>query len=44
MVASINDAQAGRQEAQAGLANGPAPNAPTDAEIYAMIDPLGDVG
>ncbi|GAA2806838.1 recombinase family protein [Saccharopolyspora taberi] len=41
---AINEAQAERAAAQAELNNAPAPNALTDAEIYAMIDSLGDVG
>ncbi|WP_184728487.1 recombinase family protein [Saccharopolyspora phatthalungensis] len=41
---AINEAQAERAAARAELENRPAPNALTDAEIYAMIDSLGDVG
>ncbi|MGH3982166.1 MAG: hypothetical protein ACRDST_05635 [Pseudonocardiaceae bacterium] len=37
---AINDAQAQRAAAQAELEGAPA----TDAEVYAMIDSLGDVG
>ncbi|MEV0054312.1 recombinase family protein [Saccharopolyspora shandongensis] len=41
---AINEAQVERAAARAELENKPAPNALTDAEIYAMIDSLGDVG
>ncbi|MGW5645349.1 recombinase family protein [Saccharopolyspora sp. NPDC003752] len=41
---AINEAQAERAAARAELENKPAPNALTDAEVYAMIDSLGDVG
>ncbi len=44
LVEAINDAQAQRAAARAELNNAPAPDALTDAEVYAMIDSLGDVG
>jgi len=45
LVESINEAQAQRAAARAELeANAPAPNTLSDAEVYAMIDSLGDVG
>jgi hypothetical protein len=44
MVDAINEAQAQRAAAQAELDGAPAPTAITDAEVYAMIDALGDVG
>jgi DNA invertase Pin-like site-specific DNA recombinase len=44
LVEAINAAQAERAAAQAELTNAPAPSAITEAEIYAMIDSLGDVG
>jgi hypothetical protein len=45
LVESINEAQAQRAAAQAELSvAGPAPSVPTDADIYAMVDSLEDVG
>ena len=45
LVESINDAQAQRAAARAELeADAPALNALSDAEVYAMIDSLGDIG
>ena len=44
LVEAINQAQAQRAAARAELEGMPAPNALTDAEIYAMIDSIGDVG
>jgi hypothetical protein len=44
LVDVINEAQAQRVAARAELDGTPAPNVPTDAEVYAMIDSLGDVG
>jgi DNA invertase Pin-like site-specific DNA recombinase len=44
LVEAINEAQAQRTAAQAELEGAPAPNELTDAEVYAMIDSLGDVG
>lgn len=44
LVEAINEAQAQRAAAQAELEGAPPPNALTDAEVYAMIDSLGDVG
>jgi hypothetical protein len=44
VVDAINEAQAQRAAAQAELDGAPAPTAVTDAEVYAMIDSLGDVG
>jgi hypothetical protein len=44
LVGPINEAQAQRAAAQAELDGAPAPSAVTDAEVYAMIDALGDVG
>jgi hypothetical protein len=44
LVEAINTAQAERTAAHAELTNTPAPSAITEAEIYAMIDSLGDVG
>jgi hypothetical protein len=44
MVDAINEAQVQRAAAQAELEGAPAPTAVTDAEVYAMIDALGDVG
>ncbi|MGP4017464.1 hypothetical protein [Saccharopolyspora sp. 5N708] len=41
---AINEAQAERAAARAELENRPPSNVLTDAEIYAMIDSLGDVG
>jgi hypothetical protein len=40
----INAAQAQRAAARAELDGAPAPNLLTDAEVYAMVDSLGDVG
>ena len=44
LVEAINQAQAQRAAARAELDATPAPNAVTDAEVYAMIDSIGDVG
>lgn len=44
LVEVINPAQAERAAAQAELTNVPADNTLTAAEVYAMIDYLGDVG
>lgn len=44
LVEAINEAQAQRAAARAELDGTPAPNALTEAEVYAMIDSLGDVG
>lgn len=44
VVDAINEAQALRAAARAELANIPEPNLVTDAEVYAMIDSLGNVG
>ncbi|OLT10852.1 hypothetical protein BJF78_28355 [Pseudonocardia sp. CNS-139] len=44
LVDAINEAQAQRAAAQAELDGAPAPTAVTDAEVYAMVDGLGDVG
>ncbi len=44
LVEAINEAQAQRAAARAELEGAPAPNELTDAEVYAMIDSLGDVG
>ncbi|MGW1682651.1 hypothetical protein [Saccharopolyspora sp. NPDC002376] len=41
---AINQTQAERAAARAELENKPAPNTLSDAEIYAMIDSLGNVG
>jgi len=38
-----NEAQAERAAARAQVEGAPAPNLFTDAEVYAMIDSLGDV-
>jgi hypothetical protein len=40
----INEAQRERTAARAELEGAPAPNLLTDAEVYAMVDSLGDVG
>lgn len=40
----MNDAQAQRAAARAELDGSPTPDAATDAQVYAMIDSLGDVG
>lgn len=44
LVEAMNEAQAERAAAKAELANAPVVATVTDAEIYAMIDSLGDVG
>ncbi|WP_246243929.1 recombinase family protein [Amycolatopsis pithecellobii] len=44
LVESINDAQAQRTTARAELDGAPTPNVLAPAEVYAMIDSLGDVG
>jgi hypothetical protein len=44
LVEAINEAQAQRAAARAELDNAPAPNTLRDAEVYAMIDSLGNVG
>jgi hypothetical protein len=44
LVEAINDAHTERTAARAELDGTPAPSALTEAEIYAMIDSLGDVG
>ena len=44
LVEAINTAQAERAAAQAELANAPDPRALSDAEVYAMVDSLGNVG
>lgn len=44
VVDAINEVQALRAAARAELENVPEPNLVTDAEVYAMIDSLGDVG
>ena len=44
LVEAINAAQAQRAAARAELDGAPAPSALTEAEVYAMIDSLGDVG
>jgi hypothetical protein len=44
LVDAINEAQAQRAAARAELDGAPAPSLITDAEVYAMIDSLGDVG
>ena len=44
LVDAINEAQAQRAAAQVELDGTPAPTTVTDAEVYAMIDSLGDVG
>jgi DNA invertase Pin-like site-specific DNA recombinase len=44
LVEVINEAQAERAAARAQLDNAPAPKTITDAEVYAMIDSLEDVG
>jgi hypothetical protein len=43
VVEAINEAQAQRMAARAELESTPAPNLLTEAEVYAMIDSLGDV-
>ena len=44
LVEAINDAQATRAAAQAELDNSTEPAAIGEAEVYAMVDSLGDVG
>ena len=44
LVESINEAQAQRTALRAELVNAPMPSLRSDAEVYAMIDSLGDVG
>ena len=44
LVDVINEAQRERAAARAELERAPVPNLLTDAEVYAMIDSLGDVG
>jgi hypothetical protein len=44
LVDAINEAQAQRAAARAEVDGAPAPTLITDAEVYAMIDSLGDVG
>ncbi len=44
LVEAINTVQAERAAARAELDNTPAPSAITEADVYAMIDSLGDVG
>jgi hypothetical protein len=44
LVDVINEAQAQRSAARAELDGVPAPNLLSDAEVYAMVDSLGDVG
>ncbi len=44
VVDGINEAQAERAAARAVLENAPVSSVLTDAEIYAMVDSLGDVG
>lgn len=44
LVESINEAQAQRAAARAELDRAPSPNTISAAEVYAMIDSLGDVG
>jgi len=44
LVESINEAQADRTAAQGALAAAGEPAGITDAEVYAMIDSLGDIG
>ncbi|MFN2494688.1 MAG: recombinase family protein [Pseudonocardiaceae bacterium] len=44
LVDAINEAQATRAAARAELENAPAPNTLSAAEVYAMVDALGDVG
>lgn len=41
---SMHQAQAERAAARAEMDNAPEPTALTDAEVYAVIDSLGDVG
>jgi recombinase-like zinc beta ribbon protein len=44
LVDVINEAQAQKAAARAELDDTPPPNLLTDAEVYAMVDSLGDVG
>ncbi|MCA1676357.1 MAG: recombinase family protein, partial [Actinobacteria bacterium] len=44
LVDAINEAQAARAAARAELDNTPAPNTLSAAEVYVMVDALGDVG
>jgi hypothetical protein len=44
VVDPLNRAQAERAAAQAEIDNAPASTILADAEVYAMIDSLGDVG
>ncbi|HEY4020048.1 MAG TPA: recombinase family protein, partial [Pseudonocardiaceae bacterium] len=44
LVEATNEAHAQRVAAEAELDNAPAPGELTDADLYAMIDSLGDVG
>jgi hypothetical protein len=44
LVDAINEAQAQRAAARAELDGAPAPTLITEAEVYALIDSLGDVG
>lgn len=44
VIDAINEAQAQRAAARAELEGAPAPTLVTDAEVYAMVDSLGDVG
>jgi hypothetical protein len=44
LVEAINQAQAERAAARAQLDNTDAPGAVAEAEVYAMVDALGDVG
>ena len=44
LVEAINDSQAQRAAARAELDGAPAPDTLTEAEVYAMVDSLGDVG
>ena len=44
LVEAINEAQEKRAAAQAELEGAPPPAAVSEAEVYAMIDSLGDVG
>ncbi|MFI9387610.1 hypothetical protein [Kutzneria sp. NPDC052558] len=44
LLEAINEAQAERAAARAELDNAPTPDALADADVFAMIDSLGDVG
>jgi hypothetical protein len=44
VVDAINEAQVQRAAARAELEGAPAPTLITDAEVYAMVDSLGDIG